>query len=87
MKEEIKRLKEQLAKYEKAIVSLTPSGSEFANDPDACVEYVNGFQKSQDILVKKLIKEKKDLEEQIVFTIKYFEDLILENYERIKKFN
>lgn len=48
-------------RYEKAIVSLTPGGSEFVNEPEYCVKYVKEYQQSQHDLICKLVIEKKSL--------------------------
>lgn len=48
-------------KWEKALVSLTPGGSEFCGDPEYCVKYIKEFQKVQHEFIIKLIKEIKEL--------------------------
>jgi hypothetical protein len=45
--------------WEKALVSLTPGGSEFCGDAAYCVKYVKEFQASQHKMIAQLIKEKK----------------------------
>jgi hypothetical protein len=51
--------------WEKALVSLTPGGSEFCGASDYCVKYVKEFQASQHKFICELIKEKKELKEAL----------------------
>ena len=56
---EYDKLKEERDRYEKSIVSLTPSGSEFVNDPEYCAKHVKDYQASQHKLICDLVIEKK----------------------------
>ena len=51
--------------WEKALVSLTPGGSEFCGDANYCVKYVKEFQASQHKFICELIKEKNQLREAL----------------------
>jgi len=42
-------------KWEKALVSLTPGGSEFCGDADYCVKFVKEFQASQHKKITELL--------------------------------
>ena len=75
MQDEIKKLKEERDRYEKAIVSLTPSGSEFVNDPEYCAKHVKEYQASQHGIICNLVIEKKKLKEE--------RDSLYENLYRI----
>ncbi len=61
---EYDKLKEERDRYEKAIVSLTPSGSEFVNDPEYCAKHVKEYQASQHGIICNLVIEKKKLKEE-----------------------
>jgi hypothetical protein len=51
----------ELMKWKRALHSLTPGGSEFANDPDACVNFVKNVRTSQHNYILKLKKENDEL--------------------------
>ena len=50
-------------KAQKLLESLTPGGSEFANDPEYCVKYVKEFEVDQHKKIMSLIAEKNRLVE------------------------
>jgi hypothetical protein len=52
--------------WEKKLLELTPSGSEFVDDPQRCFDYVKDFQQNQHEFILQLIKEKKELQEQLL---------------------
>lgn len=49
-------------KWEKALVSLTPGGSEFAGDPENCVRHIRERFENNHKLTAEAIKERKRLE-------------------------
>lgn len=50
--------RQKCLKLEKALVSLTPGGSEFCDDPDYCVKYVKEFQDHQHKLLMNFLLKK-----------------------------
>ena len=48
-------------KWEKALISLTPGGSEFCGDAEYCLKYIKDFQASQHKMIIDLVMEKKVL--------------------------
>jgi hypothetical protein len=52
-------------KWQKALVSLTPGGSEFVDDPEYCVKYVKEYQAFLHDFMVKTCKDKKQLEEKL----------------------
>ena len=63
---ETAELRQKLAvadKWRLALESLTPGGSEFVNDLDRCLEYVNAQRNRQHEMLVKAIKERKAIEE------------------------
>lgn len=57
--------KEETRKLMRELESLTPSGSEFVNDPEACVAYVKKARRSLHEIVKKAIIEKNELSAKV----------------------
>ncbi len=55
---------ERLQGWKKAVEGLTPSGSEFVDDPKACGDYVRERMSDQHRLVIKTIQEKQELAER-----------------------
>lgn len=46
-------------KWEKALISLTPGGSEFCDDPEYCVKYIKEFQAfTHKMLIDNIIEQK-----------------------------
>lgn len=45
--------------WDKALISLTPGGSEFVDDPQRCVEFIKEVQKS---MKRTIISQKKELD-------------------------
>lgn len=68
-------------RYEKAITSLTPGGSEFVNDPEYCAKHVKEFQASQHRLICELVIEKKKLKEENALLIEALESIV-NSYEK-----
>jgi hypothetical protein len=47
--------------WEKALLGLTPGGSEFVDDPHYCFDYIKDYQASQHKFICKLVIEKREL--------------------------
>ena len=60
---------------DKAIVSLTPGGSEFVEDADYCVKYVKEFQAAQHRMILDLVKEKNQLKDALKEFLKVITEL------------
>ena len=50
----VEAIEKELNEWRKALCSLTPGGSEYATDPQACVNYVREVRTSQMDLIRKL---------------------------------
>lgn len=50
--------------WQRKLVGLTAVGSEFADDAQACFDYVKDFQKSQHEIICHLMKENKELRKE-----------------------
>ena len=54
-----------LHRYRKALEGLTVGGSEYYNNPERCAEDIRHRLNSQGELIKKLVKERKELRKLI----------------------
>ncbi len=61
----LEKEREKADKFDLALQSLTPCGSEFAHDPERCVEYVKEVRNHQQELIKKFVRRAKEAEEQV----------------------
>ncbi|MEO7048961.1 MAG: hypothetical protein ABI091_26900 [Ferruginibacter sp.] len=73
------KLKEDNERYEKAIVSLTPGGSEFIGDPEYCAKIVKEFQASQHKVICNITLEKKELQRNNALLIEAL-DVMLDTF-------
>jgi len=45
--------------------SLTPGGSEFAGDPEACIEYIEYARSSKEQIIRHLVRERNGLAQEL----------------------
>lgn len=55
----------ELERWRLALESLTPQGSEFVNDLDTCMAYIEKRRQSEHQMLVKAAREKKELERQL----------------------
>jgi hypothetical protein len=67
----------EVTKWEKALVSLTPGGSEFAGDPDRCVQAVCDFMGMQHKQIVKLTMELKATKNVALYNSELLQSLVV----------
>jgi BMFP domain-containing protein YqiC len=65
LQQRVEELEAEVRKYELAITSPTPGGSEYVNDPTYCAEFVKEQSKERDRQFILKIKECKELQQRI----------------------
>ena len=50
---------------QQALESLTPGGSEFAGDPEACAEYVRRRVAGKEAIIKRMVRERQALAQEL----------------------
>lgn len=61
----VERLERELMEWKRALHSLTPGGSEYANDSKACVEWVREARSRQHEAIVDGVKQRNDLKQQV----------------------
>lgn len=59
LERQVAKLREESHKWKCELCNLTPGGSEFADDPTFCAEYVRKARDSQHDMIVKTVKERK----------------------------
>lgn len=55
----VKEQEKEMERYDKALQSLTPGGSEFVHDPERCVRFVQGVRSTEIDMIKRLVQKGK----------------------------